>query len=82
MNLPSIASGQTDGVAYALVAPGTAYAGHLVQLDELGDQGRALLEAARTTHTHLAHRADWQHFAGWCADRELSPCWRPRAHGC
>jgi integrase len=44
----------------------------LAPLDELGDQARAYLDAARSANTHRAYRADWQHFTGWCAEHELA----------
>jgi site-specific recombinase XerD len=48
------------------------------QVDVLGhfntwdDQARAYLDAARSANTHRAYRADWRHFADWCATNAVS----------
>jgi len=64
---------RADGASSALAVTAAAAAGLLATLDELGDQARAFLDAARSENTHRAYRADWAHFTAWCADRALAP---------
>src|SRR3954463_7746554 len=65
--------GKTDGASSALATTTPASAGRLATLDELGDQARSYLDAARSANTQRAYRADWQHFTDWCSTHALAP---------
>jgi site-specific recombinase XerD len=43
-----------------------------VALAEVADQARSYAAASRSENTRRAYRADWEHFAAWCAARGLS----------
>jgi site-specific recombinase XerD len=44
----------------------------LAQLVDLGDRARDYVSAAKAANTLRAYRADWRHFAAWCARHGLS----------
>ena len=62
-----------DGGAPSVLATVVGTPGGLpAALDALGERARTFLDAARSANTHRAYRADWQHFAAWCADHGLT----------
>src|SRR4051794_9913732 len=73
MNDVMIGSAQKAGVASTLAVTTAASASLPATLDELGERVRGYLDAARSTNTHRAYRADWAHFTAWCADHQLVP---------
>src|SRR4051812_37835424 len=70
MHISDSGARQTEHASSALAVVTAAPAGLPATLDTLGDQARAFLDAARSTNTHRAYRADWEHFAAWCADHD------------
>lgn len=72
MDGSQIDSGQTGGATVSLDVVRSTSVGLPAALDQLGERVRAYLDAARSENTHRAYRADWQHFAAWCAEHELA----------
>lgn len=45
----------------------------LPDLQELGEQARAYVQAGVSSNTRRAYRAAWAHFTSWCSARALAP---------
>jgi hypothetical protein len=55
----------------SLVATSGMSGDQLARLDEISEDARTFLDAARSTNTHRAYHSDWHHFTNWCLDHNL-----------